>query len=321
VPVELILRRDLRYTVNDVLERSGLDADFLRRDRLALGLPHPADDEPAFSQSDLEALRGLKQLLDAGFPEERVLELARVAGRTAAQLSEAILGTFVGVFLRPGDTERDAGLRLAQMARDLTPTLDPLVVGPVRMHMGEIVRREVIGRAEIMAGELPGAREVTVAFADLVGFTHFSAQTTAEDAGALAGRLERLAGEVAEPPVRLIKLIGDAAMLAAPAPAPLVAATRELVVAAAEDDRLPELRVGVAAGRALNRAGDWYGHPVNLASRLTGAAEPSAVLATDPVASATSEDFAWTPMGTRRLKGIDNPVSVFALATTDHRGP
>jgi adenylate cyclase len=117
----------------------------------------------------------------------------------------------------------------------------------------------------------------------------------------LAGRLERLAGELAGPPVRLVKLIGDAAMLVAPEPMPLVVATRDLVAAAAADDRLPRLRAGVAAGQALNRSGDWYGHPVNLASRLTAAAEPDTVLATEPVAAATGDVLTWSPMGTRRL--------------------
>jgi adenylate cyclase len=317
LPVELVFSGDMRHTVADVLEKTGLSREFLARDMLALGLPMPEGGEPAYTDSDLDAFTGLKQLLDAGFPEDRVLELARLTGRSSAQLAQAILENFGRVFLRAGDTERDAGLRFADMARGLTPSLGPLVETPLRRHILELVRREVIGRAEIMAGELPGARDVTVAFADLVGFTSFSAGTSAEEVGDLAGMLERLAGEVAEPPVRLIKLIGDAAMLAAPEPEPLVAATRDLVAAVADHGTLPQLRAGVALGRALNRSGDWYGHPVNLASRLTGAAEPSSLLASDPVAAATGEHFAWRAAGTRELKGIAEPVSVFALAAVD----
>jgi adenylate cyclase len=313
LPVELVFSGDLRYSVDQVIRETGLDHEFLRRDMLALGLPLPTGDEPAFSESDLEAFRGLRQLMDAGFPEGRVLELARLTGRNAAQIAEASLENFVRVFLRPGDSERDAGLRFAEMARGLTPALGPLLETPVRRHILEIVRREVISRAELMAGELPGARDVTVAFADLVGFTDFSAHTTAEEVGDLAGRLEDMAGAVVEPPVRLIKLIGDAAMLAGPDPGALVDATSRLVAAVSDEGGLPELRAGVATGRALNRSGDWYGHPVNLASRLTGAAEPSCLLATAAVASATRDSFAWAPAGTRRLKGIDDPVSVFSL--------
>jgi adenylate cyclase len=313
LPVELVFSADLRYTVDEALELSGLTREFLVRDMLALGLPFPEPGEPAYSDSDIEAFRGLKQLLEVGFPEDDLLRLARLTGRSSAQSAEATLETFARVFLRAGDTERDAGLRFAEMARGLTPSLGPLTETPLRRHILELVRREVIGRAEINAGQLPGARDATIAFADLVGFTHFSAGTSAERVGDLAGRLERLAGEVAEPPVRLIKLIGDAAMLAAPEPEPLVNATRILVSAVADSGDLPELRAGVARGPALNRSGDWYGHPVNLASRLTGAADPSSLLATGEVASATGE-LGWAPAGTRQLKGIDEPVPVFALA-------
>jgi adenylate cyclase len=313
LPVELTFSRDLRYTVTEVIEDTGLSPDFVRRDMLALGLPQPADDEPAYTEDDLQAFRAAVQMFEAGFPEDRVLELARVAGRSAAQLAEAILENFVGVFLKPGDTERDAGLRFADLAQGLTPHLGPLVVTPVRRHILEIVRREMIGRAELMAGELPGSREVTIAFADLVGFTDLTARSSAKQVGDVAGSLERLAGEVAEPPVRLIKLIGDEAMLASPEPEPLVAATKDLVAAADAHDGLPRLRAGMASGPALNRSGDWYGHPVNLASRLTGAAEPSSLLASDAVAGATRGRFPWKDAGTRHLKGIDEPVPVFAL--------
>jgi adenylate cyclase len=314
LPVEHVFSQDLRYTVDEALEMSGLPRHFMRRDMLALGLPVPGADELAFTEDDLQAFKALKQLLDGGFSEESILELARVNGRGARQTAEATLEKFVRTFLRPGDTERDAGLRFAELARAFMPGLGPLIEGPVQLHMREMVRREVVGRAEVMAGELPGARDVTVAFADLVGFTHLSSQADVESLGDLTGRLEQLASEVAEPPVRLIKLIGDAAMLAAPSPGPVVGATRNLVAAVAGEGGLPQLRAGVAAGRALNRSGDWYGHPVNLASRLTGAADPSCLLVTDAVASATADDYAWSPVGTRRLKGIDEPVSVFSLS-------
>ncbi len=45
----------------------------------------------------------------------------------------------------------------------------------------------------------------------------------------------------------------------------------------------PRLRAGLASGMAVNRSGDWFGSPVNLASRITGAARPGAVLVTEAV--------------------------------------
>ena len=46
-------------------------------------------------------------------------------------------------------------------------------------------------------------------------------------------------------------------------------------VAYAEKEDLPQLRVGLAAGSAVRRAGDWFGSPVNLASRVTGVHGPA----------------------------------------------
>jgi len=55
---------------------------------------------------------------------------------------------------------------------------------------------------------------------------------------------------------------------------------------------------------------------VNLASRVTGAARPGAVLAAestrDAVGSARGLD--WTPIGARRLKGVSDEVKLFRVA-------
>ena len=77
--------------------------------------------------------------------------------------------------------------------------------------------------------------------------------------------------------MRLVKTIGDAALIVGPDADPMLALALDLVDAAdAEGEDFPQLRVGMAAGPALSRAGDWYGRPVNLASRVTAIARPAA---------------------------------------------
>jgi adenylate cyclase len=313
LPAELVFEREARHSVEDALAESVLSEDFVRRDLRALGLPMPPRGEPALTDDDLEAWRMLGRILDAGLPEERVLELARVAGRTGAQLAEAIVDGFVRTFARQGESSDTAGLRFAGLVVGLMPALGPLVEAPVRMHLRELVRHEVVERTEEIARGLPGAREVTVCFADLVEFTRLSEAGPVEAAGHAAGRLDALAAEAAEPPVRLVKLIGDAAMLAAPDATAVVRAAARLLAGAEHDDALPRLRAGVASGAALNRGGDWYGRPVNLASRVTGIAAPGAIVATAPVADATGGSFEWQPIGAHELKGIEEPVELFGL--------
>jgi adenylate cyclase len=117
---------------------------------------------------------------------------------------------------------------------------------------------------------------------------------------------------VAVPPVRLVKTIGDAAMLACTDPEPLLAAALELIDAAeGEDDDFPQLRAGAAIGQALPRAGDWFGRPVNLASRITSIARPGSLLAERDLREAVNGPYRWSYAGERRIRGIRGAVPLF----------
>jgi adenylate cyclase len=310
LPIERVFMRDLTVTLAEFSERTGLAPEFVARDHLALGLSRPVSDEPQFSEADVEAGTMLRQFMDAGVGEEDVLELARIVGRSSAAFVDALLEVVVRCFLRPGDTERDAGLRIAELANTMMPFLGPLLENPARRHLRERVRREVIGRAEVTSGRLPDTREVTVAFADLVGWTRLG-ETAPEAVGSVAGRLATAAADVAEPPVRLIKLIGDAAMFVSTETDPLLDATLRLIDFAAAEEHFPAMRAGVARGPALGRAGDWYGRPVNLASRITDAGDPDALLATRDVRETASDEFEFGAPREVSLKGFDEPVAVY----------
>ena len=142
------------------------------------------------------------------------------------------------------------------------------------------------------------------------------AQIEAQELGTLASKLAELATEVTEPPVRLVKTIGDAAMFVSPEPAPLVSVALSLLEAVQAAD-LPSLRAGVAHGTALQRAGDYYGHAVNLASRVTGAARPGSVLCTKEVRDATRDRFDWSYARKHKLKGMPEPVSLYRARRLD----
>jgi adenylate cyclase len=159
-----------------------------------------------------------------------------------------------------------------------------------------------------------------VCFADLVGFTRLGGEVEGQELGTLANRLAELAGEAAAAPTRLVKTIGDAAMLVSREVPPLVEAALELVAAAERED-LPALRAGIAHGPATVRAGDFYGNSVNLASRVTGVARPGSVLCTEDVRDAAAEQFDWSFAGKHRLKGVSHPIPLYRarpLAAAPH---
>jgi adenylate cyclase len=167
---------------------------------------------------------------------------------------------------------------------------------------------------ERQGGLLPGSREIGILFADLVGFTRLGEEVPADELGRLAVRLEALASDVVEAPVRLVKTIGDAAMLSSPEPESLLAAGLALVEAAeGEGEDFPGLRAGAAWGPALLRAGDWFGRPVNLASRITSVARPGSLLSDHGLRDSAPERFSYSFAGERRLKGIREPVKLFRV--------
>ena len=118
---------------------------------------------------------------------------------------------------------------------------------------------------------------------------------------------------MAQPPVRFVKTIGDEVMLVSAEPEPLLHMVLKLVEAADVDEELPRLKAGMATGVAVSRAGDWFGSPVNQASRVTGVARPGAVLVAESAREALgdAEGFSWSFAGARKLKGIRDEVKLF----------
>ena len=179
----------------------------------------------------------------------------------------------------------------------------------------------MIDRTALATGRLNTGSEVTVAFADLVGFTRLGEELPPERLGGVVDRLGELAAEVAQRPVQLVKMIGDAAMLVSPEPAALLDATLTLVQRSEEQgDDFPALRAGVASGTALTRGGDWYGRPVNLASRITNIARPGSVLTSREVRDAVGEDgYRWSFAGDRKLKGVRGDTRVYRVRPGEKR--
>jgi adenylate cyclase len=206
-----------------------------------------------------------------------VLATSRLIGISMANLADANRDMVGEVFTQPGVDERELAMRYAAAAEAMAPPLGETLVHAYRIHLREAIRQAVISETELAEGRLSESDEVTIAFADLVGFTRLGETLEVERIGELTGRLFELASEAARPPVRLVKMIGDAAMFASREPTPLMEAVVGLVDAAGEGE-MPPLKAGAARGPALGRRGDWYGRPVNLAARITGFARPESVV-------------------------------------------
>jgi adenylate cyclase len=308
LPVERALGGD--WTAREIERKSGVPTDVTLRIRRLSGLPEVGPDDPLFTAEDLEAAKSVKVFLDAGFSEEAIAQITRVLGEGMSRLAATITAIFGNTFLERGDSEEEVALRFKTLAEQLTPALTPVLVAVFNGHLREAVRRGVLGRAERESGEIPDAQELGVCFADLVGFTRLGGEVGVEGLGTVAARLSELAAETSVAPVRLVKTIGDAAMFVSPEIPPLVDAALSLVEAV-ETAELPALRAGIASGPATLHSGDYYGHSVNLSSRVTGIARPGSVLCTEAVRDAAREQFEWSFAGRHRLKGIGEPLALY----------
>jgi adenylate cyclase len=313
LPVERALAGEgARYTAREVAETAGLDLEVLQRFSAALGVPYPDPDERRGTEADLEAARRVKAFLDTGLPEDGLLGVARTIGMGTARIAEANRELIVRTLIRPGDTERDVAERFVAAADYMLPLVGPTVVYALQAHLLEQIRRDVIGATNLASGEIGGAVNLTVCFADLVEFTRLGEEIAPEELGMVAGRLEEMASAVAGPSVRLVKTIGDEVMLVSSEAEPMVAAALALIEAAeAEGQQFPWLRAGIATGPTLPQSGDYYGRAVNLASRLTGVARPGSVVLDEATKDAVGDAFEYSYVGERRLKGLDYRVKLY----------
>ena len=303
---------DARYSMREVCERTGISMELLAALRRAHGVPVPDPDAKVFGDVDLQAARLTRVFAERGLSDEQMIDITRVLARGLAQAGEAMRSLVLELVLEPGATELELAQRYATAVESFMPLVGPMMEQMTRLHLRHAVRTEVISAAERQAGALPGARDVTVAFADLVGFTRLGEEVEAAELGRVAQRLVGLTVDNLRGDVRLVKTIGDAVMLVSPEPEPVVAVALDLLEASdAEGEGFPQLRVGLAAGAALSRAGDWYGRPVNVASRVTQIARPGSVLATREVRDAAPDTYRWSSAGARSIKGLPDPVRLY----------
>jgi adenylate cyclase len=320
LPVERILSSEPRHSARELAEEAGLDLEFFQATQRALGLAAPGPDARAYGEEDLEAAR-LGRRYRAAFPDEDSLEVTRILGQGLSRYAEATRTMAANAFLEPGIDEHDLARRYETVARELLPLVGPWMEHVFRLHLLQVLRDDAVTREQLATGRLEDTQDTAVAFADLVGFTSLGESAPLEELSGVAGRLGELTGELVEPPVRFVKQIGDAVMLVSPDAARLVDTVVRLVDATCSDASFPPLRAGIAFGPAVNRWGDWYGAPVNLASRLTARARPASVLATGEVRErATGEQWSWSSAGAKKLKGIAAPVKTYRVRRVEPDG-
>lgn len=322
LPARRVLGDDGRFvSARQISEQAGLDLEQLIRFQRAAGLPQVDDPDAAvFMRRDGDAAVHIKRFLDLGIPADLMLTVVRVLAQGLANATEVMNVAALAAVLSPGASDLEIAQGTQALVSAAAPQLGPMIEDLLLLQLRHTLETEAVNATERVAGSpTPEARMVSSAFADLVRFTALGEELPPEELEALANRLTELAHDVADGPVRFIKTIGDAVMFVSSDTGALLEAVLDLVDSAIEDEQLPRLRVGVAHGAAVTRAGDWFGSPINTASRVTSAARPSSVLVAESARDDVGGDprFRWSAAGARHLKGIHDAVKLYRVRRSE----
>lgn len=308
----LILGSDLTYNADEVTREGGLSFEQGQRLWRALGFPDTGDDI-AYGKSDVEAMEIVASAIDSGLlDQETVFRMTRALGHTMSRLADWQVSTLVDMVESDvGDGTSANRLEAAlELARSVTPNFERLIIYAWRRHLAASVSRvEALGAAD----EELLTTSVTVGFADLVRFTALS---NGLDDASLASLVEtfesRCTDIVTARGGRVIKTLGDAVLFVCEDPRLATQIGLDIVRQIGSRQDLPDVRVGLATGSVINRLGDVFGPPVNLAARLTSVARTNRVIVDQTTAAVLGDEFETRTLPARPLRGFGNvePVTV-----------
>lgn len=157
-------------------------------------------------------------------------------------------------------------------------------------------------------------RLAAILAADVVGYSRLMAE---DEAGTLA-TLKAHRREVFDPEIssrggRIVKLMGDGALVEFGSVVDAVESALAIQRALAREGRQISLRIGINLGDVIIEGDDIYGDGVNVAARLEQMADPGSILISDDVCrhSRGKVDATFEDLGEQQLKNIEQPVRVW----------
>lgn len=298
----------------EVAQRAGVPEEQAKRLWRALGFPGQQG-EKAFTEADAVALRTIAGMISSGNLDlDSATDLTRAMGQTMARLADWGVGTILHRVEALERTDRATGSMAGsarRLADELGQPFEELLVYVWRRHLSATV-----SRLEALTGneEDLHTTQVTVGFADIVSFTALSNRLESGRIGDVVELFEsRCADVVASHRGRVVKSIGDSVLFTTDSPTSAIEIAEGIISVIGRDQRMPDVRVGLATGSVVMRLGDVFGPPVNMAARLTAVARRNRVIVDAATAEALPrEDFETRALPARPVRGfgIVEPVAV-----------
>jgi adenylate cyclase len=236
------------------------------------------------------------------------LTITRLIDTATAQLADALVDAFRMQVEVPGLT---AGTPYPEVVRGYAELLQA-ALPQLERALGSNLRRHLVAAAAgawtVDEENTTARRDLVVGFADLTGWTELSQASSPARLSQLVRRFEQHLADAAAPhDVRIVKLLGDGAMVVCPDADAACTFALDLIERVDADGELPAVRVGLAAVQVMALGGDHHGEVVNLAARLGSVAPAGGVLVDEEVRRRTSR-MSFDPATVVELRGVAAPV-------------
>ena len=278
---------------------------------------NPAQAE-ALSSADVQLLRYVAAVLEAGLPLVAMLQLVRVYGQAMAQVADAEVRLFHLYVHEPLMRSGASGMEMADemLATDPRaaaarlpgdgpgPPALPAALRRAGRRRPHGIRPRRATRADL------GRLRVAIAFADLAGYTRLTEEEGELEAVDAVERFVEAVETTLPDDARVIKTIGDEVMIVGSDAGGADRLGGRVSGSCSRSRPLP--RIGIHYGEALYRDGDYYGRDVNIASRVAARSAGGEVLVTRPVVE-RAEARTSSSSGSPRcgLKGFTESVELF----------
>ena len=254
---DLFADQSERVAISDAAGDIGLSEDLIERIMVVLGTP--AGRERTLTEVDVEAMRKLAAVADAGLPIEAVLQLVRVYAQAVRRIADAEVRLFHLFVHEPMMRDGLGAIEMSNEMSDLVESVSPVTV-PLLEYLHDryvryFIEQDVVGHMEDEFGgdsEIDQIR-ISLCFIDLTGFTRFTEEEGDAEAFSVIERFTEAVEATLPPEANIVKTIGDEVMVVSPDPVTL--AEWAVGFLALFDDR-PKPRVGIHYGGAVFRDGD-----------------------------------------------------------------
>jgi len=318
----LLLGGDPELALRQVAERAGTSLELACRFWRAMGFADVSVDLVRFTDADVQALRGVAELIDenddgkpsasapgGGLGAASVMELLRAQSYTMDRLVLWQFETVVAdISQRLHLDDTSARLVALDHIDEMIDSLSAQLTYVWRRHLASLIGRtngEVAQRGREEAGPDMYPLTRSLGFVDIVSFTQRAQTMGRRELSTMLEDFESKARDVVTSRgARVVKTIGDAVMYISD---DLTIAADVVTALVAELQSGPEtmrVRASLVEGRVVSRSGDVFGPTVNLASRLVDTAEPGGICMDEPTARALQDTPASSLYRVRRCHEV-----------------